>query len=40
MPGTVDPCPPELGEHIGKLLAELGYDEAEREPLRENDVIA
>src|SRR6266702_2337736 len=38
-PATIAAAPPELGEHTAEVLAELGYDEAAIEALRQRKVI-
>ena len=38
-PATIAVAPPELGEHTAEVLAELGYDEAAIEALRQRKVI-
>jgi crotonobetainyl-CoA:carnitine CoA-transferase CaiB-like acyl-CoA transferase len=38
-PGRIDRDPPELGEHSADVLAELGYEDADIERLREDGVI-
>ena len=38
-PATVASAPPELGEHTEEILAELGYDKAAVEALRQKKVI-
>jgi crotonobetainyl-CoA:carnitine CoA-transferase CaiB-like acyl-CoA transferase len=38
-PGRVDRAPPAVGEHNEEVLSELGYDEAEIDQLREQDVL-
>jgi crotonobetainyl-CoA:carnitine CoA-transferase CaiB-like acyl-CoA transferase len=37
--GRVDTPPPGLGWHTAEILAELGYDKAEQERLRADNVI-
>jgi crotonobetainyl-CoA:carnitine CoA-transferase CaiB-like acyl-CoA transferase len=32
-------APPLLGEHMNAILAELGYDDAERQALRQHGVV-
>ena len=37
--GGIDRPPPLIGEHSGDILAELGYDRAEIEALRDEGVV-
>jgi crotonobetainyl-CoA:carnitine CoA-transferase CaiB-like acyl-CoA transferase len=38
-PGEIVSRPPTLGEHTDRVLAELGYDAAAIEVLRQNEII-
>ena len=37
--GSIDRAPPLLGEHTDEILAEIGYEAAEIETLREEGVV-